>query len=176
MSSQSGIVGQREWLRKSILKLYDEADDANIKAKLLEQFDQLYKVHNVLKAQQAATAKALADFKESALRRELLCGSGLLCFQVDANTKKLADIEHSAVRRQVAINIEWELKMDYLQICLEERISHLRVGYGQRKGQLKDAEVAKLSVNAAKKLARKSGNLEALSAVDCRCFGDKPAA
>ena len=138
-----------------------------------EQSQKLQKVEGDYQAQSQKLEKVEGDYQAQSHKLQKVEGD------YQEQSQKLQKVvvqlqkrEHGAVLRQVGINIEFELKVGYLQLCKDEDVTDLKIGYGKNKGKFKVWEIAKLSVGKAKELAQRSAQPEDLHSLETRWFGD----
>ncbi|KAI8822656.1 uncharacterized protein EV422DRAFT_505444 [Fimicolochytrium jonesii] len=142
------LRAQRKWLQNNKRKLADEAEEP-LKAKLnklwqrAESLDQagvddyanfldvVFDNPTIKTELEEKLLKATSDIEDLKNDNEDLKNDNR---QLNATLDAQA---RSALRRQIAINIDWEVKMDFLQLTSEDKTASMKYGYGPRKGQSK---------------------------------------
>ncbi|KAI9001583.1 hypothetical protein BC832DRAFT_562082 [Gaertneriomyces semiglobifer] len=87
-------------------------------------------------------------------------------------TAELKNQQDAALRRQIAINIEWELKMEFLTRCSSEASASLKYGYGKRKGQWRELDATELTMFDAKEMCLADAGADVVVEVERAWFGN----
>ncbi|KAJ3175863.1 hypothetical protein HDU87_005691 [Geranomyces variabilis] len=174
--SNSKLLTQRNWLRKRIAALAEDASDEGIKKKLQRLSDRALKMDE----------KGTSDYSEfldviynnqdriDTLENELLLLRRDYETLKEENTqlKMNADqAQDSALRRKIAINVEYELKLDYLRISSSDDIEELKYASGPYRGQFNPRSVTHLQLRRAKKLAQRNAPVADFERVRTDWFG-----
>lgn len=158
--SNPKLLTQRNYLRNRIKALADDAGSEDIKKKLQKLSDRALKMDEKGTSDYSEFLDVIYDNQDrldtlesdlSSLRRDyekLLEENSQL--KADANRAK-----NAALRRQVAINVEYELKLNYLQICPINETQDFVYASGPRRGEYDSRAVTHLQLYRAKKLAKR---------------------
>ncbi|KAJ3149331.1 hypothetical protein HDU86_006966 [Geranomyces michiganensis] len=149
------LRARRKWLQNNIRKLADEADEPlKTKPEERQQTTEGYPRCEL----EEKISKATTD------NEDLKNDNKQLKAPLDAQAR-------SALRRQIAINIEWEVKMDFLQLASEDKTASMKYGYGPLKGQFKEREVTNLPLRKAIEWAQQSAEEKDLNHLMETWFG-----
>ncbi|KAJ3183479.1 hypothetical protein HDU87_006798 [Geranomyces variabilis] len=180
MTSNHLFRTERNWLRTSIRKLAEDMPSLRNKLETLaSRVDKLddssvgdYSIFVEMIFELQAELNALRDENQAqrAQIEEQRAQIEELREQVAELQEKNQAFHVAALRRQIAINIEYEIKMDYLLLCTSANVADLKYTYSAKAGQFKPHEVTKLSIGKAKDRAARTCSPSELDTVHKNWF------